>query len=85
MNRNSHPVEWALFLDELDAAREHLEDDVRDLHQAGHYEEEDLRVNLGHIDAHLNRAWHSRNHVGKSNDDLPSAFSRFPDDVEPVG
>lgn len=85
MNRDSHPVEWALFLDELDDAREHLEDIVRTLADAGSYDEEDLRVNLGHVYAHLNRAWHSRNHLGEVTEELWPKFSRFPEDLNPVG
>ena len=53
MNRDSHPVEWALFLNELDEAREHLDELEASLQSAGAVDEVQLRVDLGHVYAHL--------------------------------
>jgi hypothetical protein len=85
MNRDAQPVEWASFLDELDDAREHLAELVQSLQDAGSFDEAELRVNLGHVYAHLNRAWHSRAHSGEITEALWPKFSRFPNDLEPVG
>jgi hypothetical protein len=85
MNRQTNPVEWASFLDELDDAREHLADFIQSLQDGGTLDEADLRVNLGHVYAQLNRAWHSRSHSGEITEELWPEFSRFPADLEPVG
>ena len=85
MNQAANPVEWALFLDELDDAREHLAELIQSLQHAGTFDEADLRVSLGHVYAHLNRAWHSRRHSGEITGDLWPMFSRFPTDLDPVG
>jgi hypothetical protein len=85
MNRDSRPVEWTLFLDELNDARQHLEDLIQSLMETGRSDESDFRVDLGHVYAHLNRAWHSRTHVGEITEEQWPQFSRFPTDLDPVG
>jgi hypothetical protein len=83
MDRKTNPVEWALFMHQLQDAREHLDRLTQELDDAGRFGEEDLYIQLGHIYAHLNRAWHSRNHVGDVTDNLFRQFSRLPDDLDP--
>ena len=81
----SNPVAWVLLTDELAEAREHLDDLLTKMVSAGEIDEEIFRVNLGHVYAHLNRAWHSRNHEAQITDDQWPKFSQFPIDVPPVG
>ena len=85
INEKDHPVAWVLLISELDEAREHLEELAREMSQAGSIEESEFAVYLGHVYAHLNRCWHSRN----LDEDIPvdqwAEYSRFPDDLEPVG
>jgi hypothetical protein len=81
----THPVEWVLFVDELDEARQHLEALIQELVANGACEEDDFRIHLGHVYAHLNRAWHSRAHEGEMTDELWPVFSQFPKDLKPVG
>lgn len=85
IDREKHPMGWNLFLDELESAHEHLANLIKEATEGKEYSEEDLRVDLGHIYAHLNRAWYRRN--------IPEDFpeqdwdfaSKFPDDLEPIG
>ncbi len=85
ISREQHPMGWALFLYELADAHEHLGQLLKDAEGAPDFSEEELRVSLGHVYAHLNRAWYRRN----VSDDFPlsdwEAVSRFPVDIEPVG
>jgi hypothetical protein len=85
MNRDAQPVEWALWIDELEDARQHLEELIQSLMETGRFDEADFRVNLGHVYAHLNRAWHSRSLLGAITEELWPRFSRFPTDLDPVG
>ena len=48
-------------VDELSEAHEHLGVLISKLGSASEYDEEWLRVDMGHLMAHLNRAWARRN------------------------
>ncbi len=50
------PAAWALFLQGLDDGSKHLGELVKELSSNPEYGEEELRVDLGHVFAHLNRA-----------------------------
>ena len=76
---------WASFVTELDEAREHLEALTEKLTREGNCEESDLAVDLGHIYAHLNRAWNSRNQVQEIASEQWQELSSFPKDLTPVG
>ena len=82
----SDPVAWSSFMYELSDAHEHLGSLIAEL-EGGDCDEVDLRVCLGHIYAHLNRAWYRRD--VKWPDVLDGArrelASAFPTDIEPVG
>ncbi len=83
IDKESRPVEWALLIAELDDAREHLEQLVDQMSENGHFEEEGFRVDLGHIYAHLNRAWHSRSRTSEIPESEWEAYSQFPTDLSP--
>jgi hypothetical protein len=85
INAKQHPVGWAGLLTELDDAREHLQSLLDKMQKDGTIEASELAVELGHVYAHLNRAWHSRNQETEITEDQWPAFSAFPKDVEPVG
>jgi len=85
INQKDHYVTWALLLTEIDEAREHLEGLANKMAQAGKIDESDFSVDLGHVYAHLNRAWHSRNQIEEISEDQWPVFSRFPEDLNPVG
>lgn len=83
IDKKLQPVEWAAFMYELEDAREHLEKLIKDLEQSADYGEAELRVDLGHVYAHLNRAWR-RSSKELADEDWDSA-SQLPDDLKPVG
>ncbi|WP_233841710.1 hypothetical protein [Dyella sp. 2HG41-7] len=83
IDKTLQPVEWASFMYELEDAREHLEKLIKDVESAPEYGETELRMDLGHVFAHLNRAW------WRSTRDLTDAdwkaASQFPGDLTPIG
>lgn len=85
ISQNNTPVAWAMFLDELDDASEHLAEMIDDLANDVDYDEENFRIALGHIYAHLNRAWNNR-HTASDEYDSNTWFEarQFPDDLEPL-
>lgn len=87
LNNNDHPVAWALLICELDEAREHLEKLIDRMNDAGRINDADFAVNLGHICAHLNRAWHGRDDPALADwtQDQHEQSSTFPNDLRPVG
>ena len=88
INPVDHPVGWALLLYELEDANEHLGDLIRDMVADADYSDEVLRVQLGHVYAHLNRAWCRRNvteDFSKENyDEQWDKATKFPNDIEPL-
>jgi hypothetical protein len=82
IDRKLQPVEWAAFLYELEDAKEHLEALIKDIGHDLDYDENNLRVDLGHIYAHLNRAW--RRSMKAVDDGEWDKASQFPDDLMPV-
>ena len=62
INQKDNPVAWALLTDELQDAHEHLGNLIRAMegYEDPETDEEDFRINLGHVYEHLNRAWHKR-------------------------
>jgi hypothetical protein len=83
IDKKLQPVEWAAFMYELDDAREHLTKLIADLESTRDYGEDKLRIDLGHVYAHLNRAWRS-SAKPLVDEDWESA-SLFPDDLTPIG
>ena len=79
------PVAWALLLTELDEAREHLEEVLKGMNDSGAIEDSEFEVHLGHVYAHLNRAWNSRNQNTEITEEQWAVFSQFPRDLDPVG
>jgi hypothetical protein len=83
IDRKLQPVEWAALLYELGDALAHLGSLIKDIEARPGYSDGDLRVDLGHVYAHLNRAWWQSSKP-LSEDDWELA-SRFPDDLAPAG
>lgn len=79
------PVGWAHLITELDDAREHLESLLKEMVETGHITDEVFAVQLGHIYAHLNRAWNSRNQTTEISDEQWIPYSAFPTDLQVVG
>jgi hypothetical protein len=79
-----NPVEWALFIEELSDAHEHLGALISRLESAPDYDEEWFRVDMGHLMAHLNRAWARRNHTRALTDEEWEQFREYPQDLRPI-
>ncbi len=85
INGIGNPVEWALLGYELDEVAEHVQALSKLITPNGTLSEEEFEVYVGHIYAHLNRIWNSRNHVGELDDDLRREFTQFPSDISFLG
>jgi len=69
---------------ELEDAQEQLTALISEMNATDDYHEVDLRIQLGHVFSHLNRAWHRRNKpLGLDQEEWQEA-SRFPSDLDPV-
>lgn len=85
INAQQNPEAWALLVMEMDEAREHLAALVDRMGRAGCLEKAVFAVELGHVFAHLNRAWHSRGQDAAVTPEQRVACSDFPTDLRPVG
>lgn len=84
ISADGQPVEWALMVDDLREANEHLSNLLDGITQDPGYDESQYRVDLGHVMAHLNRAWARRNITRELTDDEWNAFRAFPQDLTPI-
>ena len=85
ISRDRDPVSFSSFVDELADAEGHLHDLIEKVMNEPDYDETDFRVDLGHVFAHLNRAWHTRNSKDGDADADRGIVSAFPTDLTPVG
>ena len=85
INSKDNQVEWASLMYELEDAREHLESLVNQMPEKGIIDEVDYSVDLGHVFAHLNRAWNTRHLKQQIPKEQWAEYSGFPNDLEPVG
>jgi len=83
IDRKLLPIEWTEFMYELEDAREHLDTLIKNVTQLPDYDEAAFRIDLGHVYAHLNRAWR-RSSKGLDDGDWEAA-SQFPCDLKPIG
>ena len=60
INLSDNPVPSGLLVEELAEAKEHLERLIVTMTSEREYDESCFRVDMGHIVAHLNRAWARR-------------------------
>ena len=84
INRKDNPVGWNFFLNELEDAHEHLGSLIKEVSESKDYGEPELRIDLGHVFAHLNRAWHRRNVSEDFTEQEWEAAGQFPKDLDPV-
>jgi hypothetical protein len=85
IKREDHPVAWAMLNYELADAHEHLGNLLKDLSEDSEYSEESFRVDLGHVYAHLNRAWYQHSIPRELSRSEWEAASEYPSDLDPVG
>lgn len=84
IDRQEHPIGWSFLLDELSDAQEHLASLLQEMAENPEYSEEEFRIDLGHVFAHLNRAWYRRNVPEDFPDSDWDKATSFPTDLEPV-
>ena len=86
INAKDNPVVWALLVQAIIDAQEHLDELAKQMAADGRIDDEDFAVQIGHSYAHINRAWNGRN---EPSEDVTGpqweAFSKFPTDIEPLG
>lgn len=86
INSKDNPVAWALLVQGIADTQGHLASLAEQMSRDEVIEDEDFVVQVGHVYAHLNRAWNARNHTGEEmTDEQWDAFGKFPRDIEPVG
>ena len=85
INGKENPVEWALMSYELEEVIEHLQEISRLIMPESEIDEEELKVYISHVYAHINRIWNQRNHTGEITDQQFVEYSKFPNDIEPGG
>lgn len=84
INPKNNPVGWAMLMYELDDAHEHLENLINAISSDPAYSEESYRVDLGHVLAHLNRAWRRRLVHEDMTLEEWNAAREYPDDLSPI-
>lgn len=60
ISKDNAPAAWATLMYELEDAQEHLTTLISEMSSEADYDEVNLRIDLAHVFAHLNRAWHLR-------------------------
>ncbi len=84
INKLNNPEAWDSLIDEFEDACDHLGTLVEALNNEPNYSEEELRIDLGHIMAHLNRAWRRRAIARALTDEEWADFRQYPIDLEPL-
>jgi hypothetical protein len=84
INRQINPVEWSAFMHELEDANEHLAKLIADINADPEYDSANLKVDLGHVFAHLNRAWARREMTRDLTDEEWERASCYPNDLDPI-
>ncbi|WP_428717312.1 hypothetical protein [Undibacterium curvum] len=84
INKQNNPVGWAMLMYELEDAKEHLSNLITKIESDPKYEEANLRIDLGHVYSHLNRAWHRRDKADDFSEQEWIEASKFPSDLEPI-
>lgn len=84
ISKESTPAAWATLMYELEDAREHLTTLILEMRSEANYDEVNLRIDLGHVFAHLNRAWYLRDLTEELDHEQWQHASQFPKDLDPI-
>lgn len=84
IKRDTNQVAWTLFMDQLTEAHDHLGDLIEKLAIDHDYDESCFRVDMGHVMAHLNRAWASRNIPREITEEEWERFREYASDLPPI-
>jgi len=77
-------VEWSSLVDELADAQERIGDLIKRMMQDPHYDENAYRVDMGHVMAHLNRAWARRSIDRELTESEWATFREYHEDLKPI-
>lgn len=84
IDKQSAPLAWAALMYELEDAQEHLAELISSMNSDADFDDVNLRIELGHVFSHLNRAWHRREKIGGMSETEWLDASRFPTDLDPT-
>ncbi|WP_129587802.1 hypothetical protein [Herbaspirillum robiniae] len=84
ITKENAPIGWTLLMSELEDAKEHLSTLIEDMRRDPAYGAANLRIDLGHVFSHLNRAWHRRDIREDLSEVEWKKASQFPSDIEPI-
>jgi hypothetical protein len=86
ISKETAPLGWTMLMYELDDAHEHLAKLIQQMSSEPGFSEDEFRIHLGHVFAHLNRAWRMRNDAeGNALDDMEwDETVQFPTDLKPM-
>lgn len=84
ITKENAPVAWAALMYELEDAQEHLAKLISNIGSDADYDEVNMRIDLGHVFSHLNRAWHRRQKAEGLDEAEWLEASRFPTDLDPT-
>jgi hypothetical protein len=84
ISKQSAPVGWSMLMYELEDAKEHLANLILAMDTDAEYDEANMRIDLGHVFSHLNRAWHRRDVPEDLTEDQWKKASQFPVDLSPI-
>jgi hypothetical protein len=68
----------------LEDAHEHLGNLIKSIQVDPQYGDPEFAVDLGHVVAHLNRAWFCRNHSENLTEAQWEVARAYPKDLEPI-
>lgn len=84
ISKEGSPVAWLALVYELEDAQKHLTSMIANMNSDADYDEANLRIDLGHVFSHLNKAWHRREKADGLDEVDCLAASQFPTDLEPT-
>ena len=84
ISKESTPAAWATLMYELEDAQAHLTTLISEMSSEADYGEVHLRIDLGHVFAHLNRAWRLRDLTEDLDKEQWQRASQFPMDLDPI-
>ena len=84
IRKSDSPVAFSTLFYDLDDAKDHLIELIDAITNNSEYTEDEYRVELGHIYAHLNRAWNNRNLEDDSQEPDHDESRRYPQDLDPI-
>ena len=84
INNKENPIAWAQLMFELRDAHEHLGQLISDMDRDERIDIESYTIDLGHIYAHLNRAWNTREIKDEVSEAQWELGRAYPTDLEPI-